>query len=59
MGRQTISDETRRDGADLHPLDAHIVTIDCLAVSFPILAGESQWLMQLLAGDLARILGDD
>lgn len=34
-------------------------TVDRLADSFPILPGESEWLMALLADDLARILGDD
>lgn len=33
--------------------------IDALADSFPLLPGESQWLMALLADDLARILADD
>lgn len=33
--------------------------IDRLPDSFPMLAGESQWLMALLADDFARILADD
>lgn len=33
--------------------------VDRLADSFPLLPGESQWLMTLLADDLARILADD
>ncbi len=33
--------------------------IDALPDSFPLLPGESQWLMALLADDLARILADD
>lgn len=33
--------------------------IDALADSFALLPGESQWLMALLADDLARILADD
>lgn len=33
--------------------------VDRLADSFPLLPGESQWLMALLADDLARILADD
>lgn len=33
--------------------------IDRLADSFPLLPGESEWLMALLADDLARILADD
>lgn len=32
---------------------------DQLADSFPLLPGESQWLMALMAYDLARILADD
>jgi len=32
---------------------------DRLPDSFPVLTGESQWLMALLADDLARILADD
>lgn len=33
--------------------------VDALADSFPLLTGESQWLMALMADDLARILADD
>lgn len=33
--------------------------VDRLADSFPLMPGESQWLMALLADDLARILADD
>ncbi len=33
--------------------------VDALADSFALLPGESQWLMALLADDLARILADD
>lgn len=35
------------------------VVHDELAGSFPLLQGESQWLMTLLADELARILADD
>lgn len=33
--------------------------VDQLPDSFPLLRGEPQWLMALLADDLARILADD
>lgn len=32
---------------------------DGLAASFPLMQGESQWLMTLLADELARIIADD
>jgi hypothetical protein len=32
---------------------------DDLVASFPLMQGESQWLMTLLADELARILADD
>jgi hypothetical protein len=32
---------------------------DELADSFPLMQGESQWLMTLLADELARIIADD
>lgn len=36
-----------------------IVVNDRLADSFPILAGESKWLMRLLADDIARIFDEE
>lgn len=49
--------ERRTDGtrAALSPVVVH----DELADSFPLMQGESQWLMTLLADELARILADD
>lgn len=49
--------EGSEDGArtSLSPLVVH----DELAGSFPLMQGESQWLMTLLADELARILADD
>ena len=37
----------------------HFEVVDALAGSFALLPGESQWLMALMADDLARILADD
>ncbi len=45
----------RVPGADVPRFEV----VDALADSFPLLPGESQWLMALLADDLARILADD
>lgn len=33
--------------------------VDLLGDSFPLLPGESQWLVALMADELARILADD
>lgn len=57
-------DRHHQDGAEgsadgtrtaLSPFVVH----DELAASFPLMQCESQWLMTLLADELARILADD
>lgn len=46
-------------GRSRDPAPGSPKVIDRLPDSFPLLPGESQWLMALLADDLARILADD
>ena len=38
---------------------ARLSIVDELADSFPVLAGESQWLLTLMADELVRIMVDD
>ena len=54
----TARGETAR-GRSRGPAPGSLEVIDRLPDSFPLLPGESQWLMALLADDLARILADD
>ena len=53
--------DTRRHRAFRDPGTAipELEVVDALSDSFPLLPGESQWLMALLADDLARILAND
>ena len=46
-------------GRSRSPMPGSLAVIDRLSDSFPLLPGESQWLMAVLADDLARILADD
>ena len=46
-------------GGSPGPAPGLLKMIDRLPDSFPLLPGESQWLMAMLADDLARILADD
>ena len=56
-------DRQHRDGREATPfvpiLPSQIIVHDHLAVSFPLMQGESQWLLTLLAAARARILADD
>lgn len=56
-------DRQHRDGREATPLvpilPSQIIVHDHLADSFPLMQGESQWLLTLLADEIARILADD
>lgn len=45
-------------GRSRRPVAGAPNVVDRLPDSFPLMPGESQWLMALLADDLARILDD-